>query len=187
MATLTGAHFLDNAAATGGSPSDTPSFSSAALVGSAAAQTLTPAPLETVAGGVGDTVIGAVGDTIFGAADESIVGAAGDTITMGASDTVVAAAGDTVIGGTGAGSDTLMAYGGHETVEGSPADESVAGFDTVSGPGHDAIDFAGQSQSSIQKVVATQEQTGGNVTLHLPDGSSMTLIGVSHVDSGFFH
>lgn len=106
---------------------------------------------------------------------------------MGRFDTIVAAAGDTIFGGKTHGANALIANGGHETVTGTAANESVAGFDTVTGPGHDEIAFAGQNHASIQKVVASQEVKDGNTTLHLPDGSSMTLIGITHVDASFFH
>jgi hypothetical protein len=48
-----------------------------------------------------------------------------------------------------------------------------------------AATAAGQNQASIQKGVASQEVKDGNITLHLPDGSSMTLIGITDVDASF--
>jgi hypothetical protein len=186
-----------------GFPCGPPGYSHAVLVTAAANQ--------AVNGGVGDTIIGAYHDTITGAdqssivggnsdtitggADDTIIGGTGDAITggpddliwMGACDKIVAAAGDSIVGGKTPGFDTIQANGGHETVTGTPSNETVAGFDTVTGPGHDEISFAGESQRSIQNVVATQEQSCGNTTLHLPDGSSITLVGVTHVTNTFFH
>jgi hypothetical protein len=132
-------------------------------------------------------VTGEPGDTIVGAYHDTVVGGINDVIWMAGADTVYAAAGDTIIGGKTAGFDSIQANGGNETVTGTPANETVAGFDTVTGPGHDEISFAGETQRSIQNVVATQEQSGGNTTLNLPDGSSITLVGVTHVTSSFFH
>jgi hypothetical protein len=152
---------------------------------------------------VHDTIVGGAHDTIVGGAHDSIQGGSDDKIFIGRFDTIVAAAGDSIYGGIAHGShgpetvggvgdsvsgftNTLIANGGHETVTGTAAHESIAGFDTVTGPGHDEIAFAGQNHASIQKVVAGQEVKDGNTTLHLPDGSSMTLIGITHVDASFF-
>jgi hypothetical protein len=35
--------------------------------------------------------------------------------------------------------------------------------------------------------VATANEHGGNTTITLPDGSTMTLIGITHIDHTFFH
>jgi hypothetical protein len=36
-------------------------------------------------------------------------------------------------------------------------------------------------------VVATSSVQGSNTTITLPDGSTMTLVGITHIDSHFFH
>jgi hypothetical protein len=51
----------------------------------------------------------------------------------------------------------------------------------------DRIGFEGVNNRSIDKVVATANVHGGNTTITLPDGSTMTLIGITHLDHGFFH
>jgi hypothetical protein len=35
--------------------------------------------------------------------------------------------------------------------------------------------------------VATANVSGGSTTITLPDGSTMTLVGITHIDSTFFH
>jgi hypothetical protein len=75
--------------------------------------------------------------------------------------------------------------GAHATVGGS-ASTSSSGFDTVSGP-QAGGGFAGNLPAGTDQVVATQTVEGGNTVLHLPDGSTITLIGVTHVDSSFVH
>jgi hypothetical protein len=35
--------------------------------------------------------------------------------------------------------------------------------------------------------VATAQENHGNTMITLPDGSTITLIGVTHIDSSFFH
>lgn len=87
----------------------------------------------------------------------------------------IAAAHSTVPGG---GSDTVG--GGSDTVGG--------GFDTVSGPHRDDARFSGQHyRGGGEHVVANQTQDGGNTIIHLPDGSTITLVGTTHVDASFIH
>jgi len=43
--------------------------------------------------------------------------------------------------------------------------------------------FAG----SAGGVVATQTQESGNTVIHMEDGSTITVVGVTHFDSSFVH
>jgi hypothetical protein len=109
--------------------------------------------------------------------------------------TTVAGGGDTV-GGSGqpstSGVDTVGGAGqgstsGVDTVGGA-GQGSASGFDTVTGPSQGSGGFAGQPQGGgTEQVAATQTQAGGNTVLHLPDGSTITVAGTSHVDASFFH
>jgi hypothetical protein len=45
--------------------------------------------------------------------------------------------------------------------------------------------FAGGG--SAGGVVATQTHEGGNTVIHLEDGSTITVVGVTHFDSSFVH
>jgi hypothetical protein len=83
--------------------------------------------------------------------------------------TTIAGGAATISGGAGGGSDTVG-----------------SGFDTVSGPQGEGK-FAGSLPASTEQVVATQTQEAGNLVLHLADGSTITLVGVTHVDSSFIH
>lgn len=95
--------------------------------------------------------------------------------------TTVAGGGDTVGGGGQTSSS------GFDTVGGA-GQGSASGFDTVSGPSQGSGGFAGQPQGGgTEQVVATQTQAGGNAVLQLPDGSTITVAGTSHVDLSFFH
>ena len=67
---------------------------------------------------------------------------------------------------------------------GSEGHDTVVGFDHSHG---DAISFAGETGAAINHVVATASTHAGNTTITLPDGSTMTLIGVTHIDNSFFH
>ena len=58
------------------------------------------------------------------------------------------------------------------------------GFDSVNSPS--AGGLAGQPAGASDNLVTTQA-SGGNTIVHLPDGSSLTVIGTTHLDGGFFH
>lgn len=88
----------------------------------------------------------------------------------------IAALHSTVSGGSG--SDTVG--GGADTVGGT-------GFDTVSGPQSGDVRFSGQQPGGGDHVVANQTQEGGNTVIHLSDGSTITLVGSTHVDATFTH
>ena len=104
----------------------------------------------------------------------------------------------------GAGNDTVQGGAGPATIDGGSgdnliiagsggtliADSGIAGYDTVVGfdTAHgDAITFAGQDAATIDHVVATATVSGGSTTITLPDGTTMTLVGITHIDSTFFH
>lgn len=88
----------------------------------------------------------------------------------------------TVAGGS---SDTVGGSLGHSF--GAAGDTVGSGFDTVSGLQHSGGAFSGQAQSGLHQVVATQTHEGGNTTLHLPDGSSIKVVGVTHIHATFLH
>lgn len=83
-----------------------------------------------------------------------------------------------------AGGASDRAGGGHASVGGGAAG---SGFDTVSGPQQSGVGFAGELHGGTEQVVASQTQQGSNTVLHLPDGSTITLVGTTHVDASFFH
>jgi len=66
-------------------------------------------------------------------------------------------------------------------------DGGVAGHDTVVGVdvAHDGITVAGENTATINHVVATANVHGGNTMISLPDGSTMTLVGITHIDHTF--
>ena len=69
-------------------------------------------------------------------------------------------------------------------------DSGVKGHDTVVGfsQAHgDGITFTGQDAATVDHVVATAKVSGGSTTITLPDGSTMTLVGITHIDHTFFH
>ncbi|MGC2203239.1 MAG: calcium-binding protein [Stellaceae bacterium] len=146
-------------------------------------------PTTIFGGGGGDVIAGGSGaDLIYGGSD-------GDTIQGGSGhDTIYGSSGNDLIYG-GSGADTIDAGSGNNTIYGgSSADligesgpgahDTVFGFDHAGG---DAISFAGENSFTDSFVVATAQQDHGNTTITLPDGSTMTLVGVSHIDSSFFH
>jgi hypothetical protein len=84
----------------------------------------------------------------------------------------------TIAGGADSVSGSAPAGGGSDTVG--------SGFDTVSGPQSD-VRFSGTTPAGTEQVVATQAQEAGNTILHLPDGSTITILGVTHIDASFIH
>jgi hypothetical protein len=84
----------------------------------------------------------------------------------------------------------------HTTIPGAGSGDTVGGgvgagrigIDTVSGPHQvGGAGFAGKIDGGTEQVVATQISQGGNTVLHLHDGSTITLVGTTHVDASFFH
>src|SRR5262249_17866485 len=104
----------------------------------------------------------------------------------------------------GPNNDTIFGGGGPDTIDGGAGDnliyagtggtliedngisdqDTVVGFDLAHG---DGIAFLGEDPASIANVMATASVHDGNTTNALPDGSSITLVGITHIDSGFFH
>jgi hypothetical protein len=170
VATVTGSHQVF------GAPNESLVVAAGYTVIGALGDTITAGPSDLITGGPNSKITSLDHDTIYGGADDTIFGGTNDHLFMGLHDTIVAAAGDSIIGY----GDTITAQG-HDTVTGTPLNETVSGF-----TGADKISFAGESSAAIQKVLANETHSGGNTTLHLPDGSSITLVGISHPTSGIF-
>jgi Ca2+-binding RTX toxin-like protein len=153
---------------------------------------------ETIDGGAGhDLITGGSGpDVIYGGRHDTIQGGTG-------ANTIYGGAGHELITG-GSGYNLIVGGSGHETIDGGAGNnmiqvgsgpilvqdsgvtghDTVVGFDTAHG---DKIGFEGENKSSIDNVVATANENGGNTTISLPDGSTMTLVGITHIDHTFFH
>ena len=69
----------------------------------------------------------------------------------------------------------------HETVKGSGG----SGFDSVAGPS--SGELAGQAGGGAGDNIVSTHTAGGNTLIHLPDGSSLTVLGSTHLDGSFFH
>ena len=83
--------------------------------------------------------------------------------------------------------------GGNETIWGGAGqtitDNGTQGYDTVVGfsqSAGDRLSFPNDSAAAIDDVLASARTSNGNTILNLPDGSSFTLIDITHVDSSFF-
>jgi hypothetical protein len=100
---------------------------------------------------------------------------------------------NTVFGGSGAdtidggsGQNHIFAGTGGTLIQdsGTTGHDTVVGFNQSHG---DGITFSGENTSTVAHVVATATVSGGSTTITLPDGSTMTLVGITHIDSTFFH
>jgi len=170
---------------------------------------------DVIYGGRQDTIQGGTGpDTIYGGAGRELItgGSGPDVIYGGRQDTIQGGIGpDTIYGGAGhelitggSSNDLIVGGSGRETIDGGAGNntiqvgtgptliqdngvtghDTIVGFDTAHG---DKIGFEGENKASINNVVATANEHDGNTTITLPDGSTMTLVGISHIDHTFFH
>jgi len=60
--------------------------------------------------------------------------------------------------------------------------DAVTGFKA----GVDHLSFAGETAASEAEIIATAKLIGGNTVLTYPDHSTITLVGVTHVNPGIF-
>ncbi|SOC04781.1 Hint domain-containing protein [Rhodobacter maris] len=146
---------------------------------------------DTLWGGDGaDSILGGIGDDlIYGeAGNDTITGGDGaDSISGGADNDVITGdlGDDTLAGGTGA--DTLTGGTGADTYVMSDGDgaDTVTDFDMtmVSGLTTDQFDVSGLKDAEGNPVnvwdVTVDSDEQGNAVLFFPDGTSVTLIGVS--------
>jgi hypothetical protein len=172
--------------------------------GTLGGQQITGGPgISTILGGAGDTISGSTG-----AGSSTIVGMAGDTVTGGSgSDLINALAGSQAIFG-GSGHATVWGGGSGDTItggqgqlvvdidhanypgsvlvgnNGAKGDTTVTGFSQIAG---DRLFFQNETSASITSVIASAQTTsGGNTLITLPDGATMTLIGITKLDATFF-
>src|SRR6202041_2169620 len=64
----------------------------------------------------------------------------------------------------------------------APLPDTVMGF----GEGADYLSFSGQTPATETSVVASAQRINGNTVLTFPDHTSITLVGITHVDTGIF-
>jgi hypothetical protein len=136
---------------------------------------------QIVAAGQSNTNTASTSDTASSVSAGALVDTVGGTASAGYSSVF-----DTVSGDTVSGSDTVGGQHSHHDTVGQSGDDTVSGFDTVTGPGHHTESSAGTESGSTGRVAATQKVHKGGVTLHLADGSSLTVAGVNHIGHSFF-
>src|SRR5215472_12570077 len=140
-------------------------------------------------GHAGDLITAGRGaDLIYGGkGNDTIQGGSGpDTIYGGGgNDTVIGGSGPATIDG-GSGHNQILLGSGPTLLQdsGSAGHDTALGFEVTHG---DRIGFEGENNRSIGKAIATANEHGGNTTITLPDGSTMTLVGITHIDHTFFH
>jgi Ca2+-binding RTX toxin-like protein len=155
---------------------------------------------ETIWGGVGDTIQGGSGgnETIAGVSGETITGGAANTFfdATSGNESIVAGSGnstiwggahDTVQGASGSGSALIGFAGGNETFWDNGATSN--GHDSVSTfsqPGGDRVSLNSATDTIANVLGSATTDGAGNTTVTLHDGSTITFIGISGVNSGFF-
>ncbi len=155
-------------------------------------------------GGGQDSLFGGDGnDTLFGEAGSDVLnGGAGNDLISGGDNA------DTLFGGDGndillgdKGADWLDGGAGNDNLIGGAANDTLvggAGADTFSfflGGGNDTVaDFQygtdklafGIKGIDIGAMIANAQYVNGNAILTLPDGSTVTLLGINKIDLSFF-
>jgi Ca2+-binding RTX toxin-like protein len=161
--------------------------------GSGGNETIWGALTDTIHGGSGgnETIGGVSGETILGGAANTFINATGgsDSILAGTGNTTIwGGAHDTVQGISGGGSGLIGFAGGNETFWDDGAttgrQDSISTFNQAAG---DRVSLNAATDDP-NTVILTATNNGGNAVLHLHDGSSITLIGVTPLmlNSGYF-
>ena len=164
------------------------------LGGSGGNATIWGAATDTITGGSGgNETIGAVAfETILGGAANTFINATGgsDSIIAGAGNTTIwGGAHDTVQGASGSGTALIGFAGGNETFWDDGAttgrQDSISTFNQSGG---DRISLNAATDDPSVVVATATNDGGGNVVMHLHDGSSITLIGITQAQltAGYF-
>jgi len=84
----------------------------------------------------------------------------------------------------GGGNETIWGGGGQIISDHDvPGQDTIMGFDQTVG---DRLSFPNETAAAIDQVVASAQISGGDTILTLPDGSTFTLVGITHPDGSFF-
>jgi Ca2+-binding RTX toxin-like protein len=158
---------------------------------------------ETIWAGAGDTINGG------GAANETIGGVPSDTITGGTgSEFIDGGQGQQLITTGSAGFDSIWG-GTNDTFVGGAGGQGLIGFVTTTGAQAEFFSDSGMTASnatdsiggfsqangdfillngqSATPVVASAQTANGNTTINFADGSKLTLLGITSINSSFFH
>ena len=66
---------------------------------------------------------------------------------------------------------------------GTKGGDTVTGFSQTAG---DRIFFPNETTAAIDSLLATAQSSNGNTLITFADGGTMTLIGITKIDSTFF-
>ncbi len=155
----------------------------------------------TVVGGVGnDSIIGGGGNDQVqlgefgvangGAGADTLIGGTGSSTLGGGAgaDSIVAGAGGGVMLGE-AGNDTLVAGAGNDIIVFQPGagSDRVVGFDpTKDTLAFSSINYGAGGTLDLLSLINNATVSGGNTVLTLPDGSTITLVGVTNINLSWF-
>jgi serralysin len=146
---------------------------------------------STLIGGAGNDMIFTQGGSgnllVAGSGHTTIVGGSGDNTFIGGN----ASTSNTVIFG-GAGNETIFGGAGHETMYGGgganlfafTASSSLGGGNNVIGDFNTAKDHLGfLGYGSASQILANSAVVGGSTIINLSDGTKITLVGVTSINS----
>jgi hypothetical protein len=122
----------------------------------------------------GGTQLTSVGDTIMaGTGADSVWGGPGDRIGVGTSST---AGGTHTFDHSTTVAGAPVAFGTNDSVAGSStAQVTVTNFQA----GTDSLFYQNETSATNSSIVTGSTTTGGNTVLQLPDGTTMTIVGIS--------
>lgn len=153
---------------------------------------------------------------VTGAGNDTVVSGAGnDQVTLGdnglanggnGADTLIGGLGSATLGG-GGGADSIVASSGGGVLIGESGDDTMVGgagkdvfiytsnggSDVISGfdPANDTLGLANFSDISaaglsLQDIISRATVSGGNTILTMPDGSTITIAGVTGINVSWF-
>lgn len=146
---------------------------------------------DSILGGGGSDNLQAGGDSIIngGAGNDTLIGGAGSSTLGGGggADSITAGAGGSYIIGE-AGNDTLVGGSGKDVFIFGPGDGSdrIVNFN----PAQDTLAFTTTNYTGgtldLASLISNATISGGNTVLTLPDGSTLTVVGVTGVNINWF-
>ena len=132
---------------------------------------------------------------VLGRGNETVVGGSGNATVFGGTGTMTlfAGTGSTLVNGSASGGDTFIASSGNTTIWGGLGAQNT--YDVIAGHaggnltiddfrlGTDTLSITGYSATDLASALSGAVTTASGTMLTLSDGTSVTLLGLSHAPS----